>query len=94
MEGNPRVAYMLEHGELPHWVTVDRQRREQAGREARRIEEAWAEAHTQMARRGRHRAPRRWRDWPAVAVSAALLRGQAFLEAMGEGTVLTGGVLT
>lgn len=85
MRGNPRVAYMLEHGELPHWMTVARQRREQAEREARQVgAPADLPTGSPAIRRGRHRAPRRRWALPALAVSAALLLGQRVAEAIGQ----------
>ncbi|MFE9244396.1 hypothetical protein [Nocardiopsis sp. NPDC006938] len=74
MHGNPRVAYMLQHGPVPHWVKVARQHREQKAREARQ-----PAART----RGRHRAPRRWWGWPANALGATLLLGQSAMETLG-----------
>ncbi|HJE59726.1 MAG TPA: hypothetical protein K8V84_14645 [Nocardiopsis listeri] len=85
MRGNPRVAYMLEHGELPHWMIVARQRREQAEREARQVGvPADPPTGSPSIRRGRHRAPRRRWALPALAVSAALLLGQRIAEAIGQ----------
>lgn len=93
MAGNPKVAYRLEHGVLPHWMHVARQQQEQAEQEAR--EAASIPEEPVPARpRGRHRAPRRWWAWPAVAVSVALLFGQTVAEVVGEGVVgPTGGLL-
>ena len=85
MRDNPRVAYMLEHGELPHWMIVARQRREQAEREARRVSAPIEPSVEPPAiRRGRHRAPRRRWALPALVVSAALLLGQRVVEAIGQ----------
>ena len=94
MEGNPRVAHMLEHGPVPHWMRVARQQREQAEREARRAREV-VEPPTEFtsAPRGRHRAPRRWWNWPAAAVSTAILVGQAVAEAVCEGAAMAEGLL-
>ena len=84
MRGNPKVAYMLEHGELPHWMIVARQRREQAKKEARRASVLIDPPDGFPAnRRGRHRAPRRRWALPALAVSAALLLGQRGVEVIG-----------
>ncbi|MEU3018928.1 hypothetical protein ABZ635_16180 [Nocardiopsis sp. NPDC007018] len=86
MRGNPRVAYMLQHGPVPHWVKVARHHREQAAREAR---QAAADARTELTEaepvrtRGRHRAPRRWWGWPATAVGSALLLGLKTLGILG-----------
>ncbi|MFE9244286.1 hypothetical protein [Nocardiopsis sp. NPDC006938] len=76
MDGNPRVAYMLQHGPVPHWVKVARQHREQKAREA-------AAAQTKpkpTLPRGRHRAPRSWWRWPATALGASLLHGLHVLD--------------
>ncbi|WP_431871186.1 hypothetical protein [Nocardiopsis eucommiae] len=80
MQGNPRVAYMLEHGPLPHWVHVARQQRERKAREA-----ATTRAEPErVLLRGRHRAPRRWWGWPATAISSTLLLGLTTLEILGQ----------
>ncbi|GAB3702485.1 hypothetical protein [Nocardiopsis oceani] len=105
MQGNPKVAYMLEHGAVPHWVEVARQRRERAEREAEQAREA-EEAREAVepppeslpgpspefpsASRGRHRAPRRWWAWPAQALSTALLSGNQAMETVGAATFQTG----
>ncbi|MEU3017303.1 hypothetical protein ABZ635_07935 [Nocardiopsis sp. NPDC007018] len=85
MHDNPRVAYMLQHGPVPHWVKVARQHREQKAREARQAAtEARTEPEAQPVRtRGRHRAPRRWWGWPATALGATLLLGQTAMETLG-----------
>ncbi|MEU3017090.1 hypothetical protein ABZ635_06810 [Nocardiopsis sp. NPDC007018] len=84
MHGNPRVAYMLQHGPVPHWVKVARQHREQKAREARQAAaDARAELPEPVRTRGRHRAPRRWWGWPATALGTVLLLGQTTLEALG-----------
>jgi hypothetical protein len=92
MQGNPRVAHMLQHGPTPHWFHVARQRREQEEREARALEAAVTEAEAYLAAqvapappRGRHRAPRRWWAWPAAALGSALLFGLTVTEALAEG---------
>ncbi|GAA1460125.1 hypothetical protein NE857_32630 [Nocardiopsis exhalans] len=92
MEGNPRVAHMLRHGPTPHWFEVDRQRREQEEREARRLEEAFAALTDAPATptRGRHRAPRPWWGWPALAISTTLLLAQTTAEALGRALFQTG----
>ncbi|GAB3699516.1 hypothetical protein [Nocardiopsis oceani] len=101
MQDNPRVAYMLEHGAVPHWVTVARQRREQAEREAEQAREAAGpppgpppgpSPEFPSASRGRHRAPRRWWAWPALALSTALLSGNQAMEAIAEAALQTGGL--
>ena len=94
MPGNPRVAHMLEHGPLPHWMIVARQRREQAEREARRLRESKPVEEPFLAdlpgmapvrSRGRHRAPRRrWATLPAAAISVALLAGTNIAQAVGR----------
>ncbi|MEU3019842.1 hypothetical protein ABZ635_20890 [Nocardiopsis sp. NPDC007018] len=68
MVGNPKVAYRIEHGVMPHWMIVAKERREQAVREAKRRE---AEPGPIPPRRprGRHRAPR-WRGgWAAATLT-------------------------
>lgn len=90
MEGNPRVARRLEHGQLPHWMVVARQRHEQAERKAREAASIAEEPAPTVRSRGRHRAPRRWWAWPAVAVSTTLLFGQTVVELAGEMVGLTG----
>ncbi|WP_431872748.1 hypothetical protein [Nocardiopsis eucommiae] len=84
MGDNPRVAYMLHHGPLPHWVKVARHHREHKAQEARRAAAA-ARAEPEPARpRGRHRALRRWWGWPATAISSTLLLGLSTLDALGR----------
>ncbi|QVJ01665.1 hypothetical protein KGD82_00605 [Nocardiopsis eucommiae] len=82
MQGNPRVAYMLEHGPLPHWVKVARQHREQAAQEA--TEAAPHIEPEPVPPRGRHRAPRPWWGWPATAISSTLLLGLNALDIVGQ----------
>lgn len=94
MPGNPRVAHMLEHGPLPHWMIVARQRQEEAEREARESRAARAADEPSLAdlpgmapsrRRGRHRAPRRrWVALPVAAISVALLTGVTIVETVGR----------
>lgn len=92
MRGNPKVAYMLEHGELPHWMIVARQRREQAEKEARRARALIdPPAGLPANRRGRHRAPRRRWALPALAAGAALLLGQRVAEAIGRSVAWSSG---
>ncbi len=97
MQDNPRVAYMLEHGPVPHWVHVTRQQRERAAREAREAQEAQqAAARFQpepVLPRGRHRAPRRWWGWPATAISSTLLLGLNALEILGQNLTHHVGIL-
>ncbi|MFE9247134.1 hypothetical protein [Nocardiopsis sp. NPDC006938] len=89
MRGNPRVAYMLLHGPVPHWVKVARQHRDQKAREARqaatdaRTELTETEPQPTVRTRGRHRAPRRWWGWPANALGATLLLGLKTLGILG-----------
>ncbi|GAA1459270.1 hypothetical protein NE857_29725 [Nocardiopsis exhalans] len=92
VQGNPRVAHMLQHGPTPYWFEVARQRQEKEEREAQALETAVAEAEAFLAAqtapappRGRHRAPRRWWAWPAAALGSALLFGLTVTEALAEG---------
>ncbi|MEU3021044.1 MULTISPECIES: hypothetical protein [unclassified Nocardiopsis] len=95
MHGNPRVAYMLQHGPVPHWVKVARHHREQKAREAR---QAAANARTELPEpvrpRGRHRAPRRWWAWPVTAMGASLLYGLHVLGTAGPALNHNIGILT
>ncbi|PWV48456.1 hypothetical protein BDW27_1108 [Nocardiopsis sp. L17-MgMaSL7] len=84
MSGNPRVAYMLQHGPLPHWVKVARQQREQKAQEAQRAAAAARAEPEPALPRGRHRAPRRWWGWPATAISSTLLLGLTTLNTLGR----------
>ncbi|GAB3695225.1 hypothetical protein [Nocardiopsis oceani] len=89
MEGNPRLAYSLQHHAVPHWAEATRQHREQTEQRARqeqRAREATAPSPTTptIRTRGRHRAPRRWWAWPAVAVGATLLFAHTQAESLGE----------
>ncbi|GAB3720190.1 hypothetical protein [Nocardiopsis nanhaiensis] len=95
MEGNPHLAYTLQHHAVPHWAEVTRQRRERAGqkaRQAQRAREATVPSPTQLTTptRGRHRAPRRWWAWPAVAVGATLLFAHTQAESLGEAAFQAG----
>ncbi|WP_239647964.1 hypothetical protein [Nocardiopsis ganjiahuensis] len=100
MQDNPRVAYMLEHGPVPHWAKVARQQQERAERKAKEARAARlseepvpADLPGMLPRgsRGRHRAPRRWWSWPALAISSVLLFGHASTEAVGQAATRTGG---
>ncbi|WP_223809308.1 hypothetical protein [Nocardiopsis listeri] len=100
MRGNPRVAYMLEHGELPHWMIVARERREQAEREARENRAARAADEAFLAdlpgmvpakAQGRHRAPRRKRNLSTLAFGVALHSGLAVLAVVGQVVAIAGG---
>lgn len=102
MQGNPRVAYTLEHGVQPHWMSVARQHQERAEREARTAKAAKLSDEPlpadlpgmlPRASRGRHRAPRRWWGWPALAISTLLLFGHTSAEAVGQAVTQTGGFL-
>ncbi len=84
MGDNPRVAYMLQHGPLPHWVKVARQQREQKTQEAQRAADAARAEPEPVLPRGRHRAPRPWWGWPATAISSTLLLGLTTLEILGR----------
>ncbi|WP_431867890.1 hypothetical protein [Nocardiopsis eucommiae] len=84
MGDNPRVAYMLHHGPLPHWVTVARHHREQAAQEAAEAASPAEPEPEPALPRGRHRAPRPWWGWPATAISSTLLLGLNTLEILGQ----------
>ncbi|MES0832274.1 hypothetical protein [Nocardiopsis tropica] len=56
MRGNPRVAYRIEHGALPHWMGVAEERRVQRERAPARSDVP--EAGPVSAEGGRHRRPR------------------------------------
>jgi hypothetical protein len=72
MEGNPRLSYRLQHNAVPHWK--DTHQRQEQTRQTRKPVKPPATA------RGRHRAPRRWWAWPAVAISTTLLMAQSIAE--------------
>ncbi|MFJ9555896.1 hypothetical protein ACIRPH_18925 [Nocardiopsis sp. NPDC101807] len=82
MHGNPRVAYRLEHGALPHWMRVAEERRVQLERAPARSDVP--EAGPVSAEGGRHRRPRarrvRWSGRRALsyvlAVAGGVLLGQ------------------
>lgn len=80
MVGNPKVAYRLEHGVLPHWMVVAKERRERAERQARESSMPEAEPLEPAPRRsrGRHRAPRR----PGAWVGTTLTYGVALMAGM------------
>lgn len=80
MVGNPKVAYRLEHGFMPHWMVVAKERRERAEREARESITPEAEPLEPAPRRspGRHRAPCR----PGAWVGATLTYGVALVAGM------------
>ncbi|SIO89805.1 hypothetical protein BQ8420_23465 [Nocardiopsis sp. JB363] len=91
---------MLEHGELPHWMIVARERREQAEREARESRKTTAADEAFLADlpgmapakpRGRHRAPRRKRNLSTLAFGVALHSGLTAVMAMGQAVVIAGG---
>ncbi|MFE9243122.1 hypothetical protein [Nocardiopsis sp. NPDC006938] len=86
MDGNPRVVYMLQHGPVPHWVKVAREQKAREARQAAadaRAELTETEPQPTARTRGRHRAPRRWWGWPAVALGTVLLLGQTAMETPG-----------
>lgn len=90
MEGNPRLAYKLQHHAVPHWTEVTHRRQEQGRREAHQAKqvrdavEPSPKPPTATITRGRHRAPRRWWAWPAVVISTALLFAQSQAAPLGE----------
>ncbi|WP_017590281.1 hypothetical protein [Nocardiopsis ganjiahuensis] len=89
MEGDPRLAYRLQHHAVPHWTEVTRQRQEQAEQRVRQAPQAREAIGTSptaptSTARGRHRAPRRWWAWPAMAISAVLLFAHSQAETLGE----------
>ena len=90
LDGNPRVAYMLQHGPVPHWVKVARKQREQNAREAAA---ARRKPNAELPR-GRHRAPRSWWGWPAMAMGASLLYGLHVLDTVGPALAHNIGILT
>ncbi|WP_174546053.1 hypothetical protein [Nocardiopsis dassonvillei] len=87
MRGNPRVAYRLEHGVLPHWMRVVEERRDRRNRSLARP--GVLEEGTEPAEGGRHRRHRRplrerfrWSGWRVLSYGAAVaggsLLGQVF----------------
>ncbi|GAA1460444.1 hypothetical protein NE857_05810 [Nocardiopsis exhalans] len=88
MEGNPHLAYRLQHHAVPHWAKATRQRRERVEREPRRPAPL-----PHGPARGRHRAPRQWWAWPAVAISIALLFTHSQAESLGEAVFQGGGLV-
>ncbi|MFE1166225.1 hypothetical protein [Nocardiopsis sp. NPDC058789] len=84
MGDNPRVAYMLQNGPLPHWVTVARHHREQAAQEAAEAASPAEPEPEPALPRGRHRAPRPWWAWPATAISSTLHLGLNSLDIVGQ----------
>jgi hypothetical protein len=80
MRGNPRVAYRLEHGVLPHWMRVAEERRVQRNRAPSRP--GVLEEGTEPAEGGRHRRHRRslrerfrWSGWRVLSYGAAVAGG-------------------
>ncbi|MEE2053029.1 hypothetical protein [Nocardiopsis tropica] len=77
MRGNPRVAYRIEHGALPHWMRVAEERRAQ--RERPPVRPDVPEAGPVSAEGGRHRRPRarrvRWSGRRALSYGAAVAGG-------------------
>ncbi|MBQ1082118.1 hypothetical protein KBX21_13035 [Nocardiopsis sp. B62] len=94
MGDNPRVAYMLEHGPVPHWVKVARHHREEKARQAQQAEAASLAEPEPALPRGRHRAPRPWWAWPATAISSTLLLGLNALEILDQNLTQHTGILT
>jgi hypothetical protein len=80
MRGNPRVAYRLEHGALPHWMRVAEERRVQ--RERAPVRPDVPEAGPVSAEGGRHRRPRarrvRWSGRRALSYVLAVAGGVLF----------------
>ncbi|WP_433699164.1 hypothetical protein [Nocardiopsis sp. CA-288880] len=82
MCGNPRVAYRIEHGALPHWMRVVEEQRAQ--RERPPVRPDTPEDDPVSAEGGRHRRPRarrvRWSGRRALsyvlAVAGGVLLGQ------------------
>lgn len=87
MAGDPRVARRIEHGQLPHWMLVAKERREKARTEAR------AEARADRVDvddvlppallRGRHRAPRKRHSRTLLAYGMTLVAGAVTTELFG-----------
>lgn len=91
---------MLEHGPLPHWMIVARERWEQAEREARESSEARAADEAFLADlpgmapakpQGRHRAPRRKRNLSTLAFGVVLHSGLAAVAVIGQAVAIAGG---
>lgn len=80
MRDNPRVAYRLEHGTLPHWMRVAEERRDQR-RRASPEPSVPAKDLPRAVGGGRHRKPRSRRPawWVlshGVATAGGTLLGQ------------------
>lgn len=79
MVGNPRVARRIEHGQLPHWMIVARERREKAQTQARaEVEAARAEVDDVLPPalpRSRHRALRKQHGRTLLAYGMTLVAG-------------------
>lgn len=74
MAGNPKVAYRIEHGELPLWMhlAAERRKQEESPDKAGRAPEEQA---FPPPRRGRHRTPRRRHGWSALLPGMVLMLG-------------------
>lgn len=85
MAGNPRVARRIEHGQLPHWMLVAKERRERAQAEARTgAEPEHADDVLPPAfPRGRHRAPRKRHGRSLMAYGMTLVAGAVATELLG-----------
>lgn len=92
MRGNPRVAYRLEHGALPHWMRVAEERRVQRDRASARPDVP--EERPVPAVGGRHRRHRRslherfrrplrerprWSGWRMLSYGAAVAAGSSWV---------------
>lgn len=89
MADNPRVAHRIEHGILPQWMDVARERRE---REAAAMNTAPPPPlppqtpippHRAQAR-GRHRAPSRWGRRQALLQGALSVLGAMIAPVIGS----------
>ena len=74
MAGNPKVAYRIEHGELPLWMhlAAERRKQEESPDKAGRAPEEQA---FPPPRRGRHRTPRRRYGWSVLLPGMVLMLG-------------------
>ncbi|SIO89355.1 hypothetical protein [Nocardiopsis sp. JB363] len=89
MAGNPRVARRIEHGQLPHWMLVAKERRERAQAEAHAETRTGAEPDhvddvlPSVLPRGRHRAPRKRHGRSLMAYGMTLVAGAVATELFG-----------
>ncbi|AFR05821.1 hypothetical protein ACFYOC_03805 [Nocardiopsis alba] len=87
MADNPRVAHRIEHGILPQWMDVARERRE---REAAAMNTATPpplppQPPTAPRRaRGRHRAPSRWGRRQALLLGVLSVLGAMIAPVLGS----------